>query len=43
VWVTVVATGLGGMKRRAARPEFELTPESQHRSPDPELPSFLAQ
>ena len=40
VWVTVVATGLGGMKRRAARPEFELTPE-QHRSSDPELPSFL--
>jgi cell division protein FtsZ len=39
VWVTVVATGLGGMKRRSARPEFELTPES-HRS-DPELPSFL--
>ena len=25
VWVTVVATGLGGMKRRAGRPEFELT------------------
>jgi cell division protein FtsZ len=40
VWVTVVATGLGGMKRRAGRPEFELTPE-QRRSSDPELPSFL--
>ena len=43
VWVTVVATGLGGMKRRAARPEFELTPEPSRRSDEPELPSFLAQ
>ena len=25
VWVTVVATGLGGMRRRAGRPEFDLT------------------
>jgi cell division protein FtsZ len=40
VWVTVVATGLGGMKRRAARPEFELSSEPS-RSSDPELPSFL--
>jgi cell division protein FtsZ len=40
VWVTVVATGLGGMKRRSARPEFELSSEPS-RSSDPELPSFL--
>jgi cell division protein FtsZ len=40
VWVTVVATGLGGMKRRAGRPEFEMTSE-QGRAADPELPSFL--
>jgi cell division protein FtsZ len=40
VWVTVVATGLGGMRRRAGRPEFELSPEPG-RSHDPELPSFL--
>jgi cell division protein FtsZ len=40
VWVTVVATGLGGMKRRAARPEFERSSEPS-RSSDPELPSFL--
>ena len=25
VWVTVVATGLGGMRRRAGRPEFDVT------------------
>ena len=25
VWVTVVATGLGGMRRRAGRPEFDMT------------------
>jgi cell division protein FtsZ len=41
VWVTVVATGLGGMKRRAGRPEFELTTEPR-RAGDPELPSFLS-
>ena len=40
VWVTVVATGLGGMKRRSAPPEFERTREAS-RSSDPELPSFL--
>jgi len=40
VWVTVVATGLGGMKRRAGRPEFEHGSD-QGRSSDPELPSFL--
>ncbi len=42
VWVTVVATGLGGMRRRAGRPEFDMTTESG-RASDPELPSFLAQ
>ena len=40
VWVTVVATGLGGMRRRAGRAEFDMTPE-QRRAADPELPSFL--
>jgi cell division protein FtsZ len=40
VWVTVVATGLGGMKRRTARTEFEQAGEPS-RSSDPELPSFL--
>ena len=40
VWVTVVATGLGGMRRRAGRPEFETSTESS-RATDPELPSFL--
>ncbi len=44
VWVTVVATGLGGTKRRADRQGFELMTERGERtSPvaDPELPSFL--
>jgi cell division protein FtsZ len=41
VWVTVVATGLGGMKRRSARPEFDLSSEPSRRSDEPELPSFL--
>jgi cell division protein FtsZ len=40
VWVTVVATGLGGVRRRAGGPVFEVTPQ-QGRSGDPELPSFL--
>jgi cell division protein FtsZ len=40
VWVTVVATGLGGMRRRAGGPVFEVTSQ-QGRSNDPELPSFL--
>jgi cell division protein FtsZ len=40
VWVTVVATGLGGMRRRAGRPDFEMRPESDSGS-DTELPSFL--
>jgi cell division protein FtsZ len=40
VWVTVVATGLGGMRRRSGRAEFEMTAEPR-RGSDPELPSFL--
>jgi len=40
VWVTVVATGLGGMRRRAGRPDFEMRPESDGGT-DTELPSFL--
>ena len=41
VWVTVVATGLGGMRRRSGGPVFEVTPQSGRHSSDPELPSFL--
>jgi cell division protein FtsZ len=40
VWVTVVATGLGGSRRRAARAGFETHNSSRSRS-EPELPSFL--
>jgi len=40
VWVTVVATGLGGMRRRAGKPEFDMGGE-RGRTVDPELPSFL--
>ena len=40
VWVTVVATGLGGTRRRPAALEFE-TARSATRSGDSELPSFL--
>jgi cell division protein FtsZ len=40
VWVTVVATGLGGSRRRAARPGFEAPSYSSSAS-DHELPSFL--
>jgi len=40
VWVTVVATGLGGMRRRSARPTFD-EPSRSDRSSDTELPSFL--
>jgi cell division protein FtsZ len=40
VWVTVVATGLGGMRRKAGRPVFETTTDTG-REYDPELPSFL--
>jgi cell division protein FtsZ len=40
VWVTVVATGLGGVRRRSARPAFESGAPSE-RSSETELPSFL--
>ena len=40
VWVTVVATGLGGSRRRAGRPGFE-TPSYSSSPADAELPSFL--
>jgi cell division protein FtsZ len=40
VWVTVVATGLGGMRRRSGGPEFEVLPGTG-RSSEPDLPSFL--
>ena len=41
VWVTVVATGLGGTRRRAARAGFE-TPSYSAPAGDHELPSFLS-
>ena len=41
VWVTVVATGLGGSRRRAARAGFE-TPSYSAPTSDHELPSFLS-
>jgi len=41
VWVTVVATGLGGTRRRSARQGFEAYSASSPSS-DPELPSFLS-
>jgi cell division protein FtsZ len=40
VWVTVVATGLGGTRRRAARVTFEASNGSARDSED-ELPAFL--
>ena len=40
VWVTVVATGLGGTRRRPERMAFEHSGSSTA-SADPELPSFL--
>jgi cell division protein FtsZ len=39
VWVTVIATGLGGTRRRAATPAFSATAPS--REGESELPSFL--
>ena len=39
VWVTVIATGLGGTRRRAATPAFSGT--TQGRESESELPSFL--
>jgi cell division protein FtsZ len=41
VWVTVVATGLGGMRRRVGRSEYESS-AGTGRAVDSELPSFLA-
>ena len=41
VWVTVVATGLGGTRRRAERVSFERPGSRAERSDEPELPSFL--
>ena len=43
VWVTVVATGLGGTKRRADHLGFERPTERPGPAADPELPSFLSQ
>jgi cell division protein FtsZ len=40
IWVTVVATGLGGTRRRAQRPSFD-TPASSGRNHEDELPAFL--
>ncbi len=40
VWVTVVATGLGGMRRRSGRTGLD-TPAEPRSAADPELPSFL--
>jgi cell division protein FtsZ len=40
VWVTVVATGLGGTRRRAARAAFD-TASSRSQGSEPELPAFL--
>ena len=42
VWVTVVATGLGGTKRHADRVSFERPAGRPGLAADPELPSFLA-
>ena len=39
VWVTVIATGLGGTRRRAAAPAFTGTTRS--RETESELPNFL--
>jgi cell division protein FtsZ len=43
IWVTVVATGLGGSRRRAETPSFarETNPSPSSSSRDPELPAFL--
>jgi len=41
VWVTVVATGLGGTRRRAARASFD-TAGTSSRDADSELPAFLS-
>jgi cell division protein FtsZ len=41
VWVTVVATGLGGTRRRAATPSFGSSERATTPSRDTELPAFL--
>jgi cell division protein FtsZ len=41
VWVTVIATGLGGERRRLDRPAREARGAGE-RSSEPELPSFLS-
>jgi cell division protein FtsZ len=43
IWVTVVATGLGGSRRRAETPSFarETNSSPSSSSRDPELPAFL--
>jgi cell division protein FtsZ len=42
VWVTVIATGLGGSRRRAAAPAFSGTASSSTRTEgESELPAFL--
>src|SRR5690242_8042674 len=42
VWVTVIATGLGGSRRRSITPSFETTtPRAARGDADSELPSFL--
>ena len=43
IWVTVIATGLGGGHRRSFTPSFAATAAPSHRgsSDDSELPNFL--
>ncbi|MFO7573259.1 MAG: cell division protein FtsZ [Gaiellaceae bacterium] len=42
VWVTVVATGLGGARRRSERVSFDTSPSPRAPSGDTDLPSFLS-
>ncbi len=41
VWVTVVATGIGGARHRTRRPTFAATAPSMPDSDDVDVPSFL--
>jgi cell division protein FtsZ len=41
VWVTVIATGLGGSRRRAHAPAFDPSPRPSSPSGESDLPSFL--
>jgi cell division protein FtsZ len=41
VWVTVIATGLGGTRRRAHTPAFEAAQPTRGAREESELPSFL--